>query len=292
MDQHLQPLYRDYASDLNTMGILMMEKTEPNSPVTDGFDIILLIIVKNTNKTWNAKHFETDGKSVALHVVNEGTLMNWIDTSGYRRAVEWIIYGKVLLDNGGYIFKLKNELRDFPVHKRELRKTIEFGKLVKSYNEAKYLFELGETKDAYSKILYSLHYLARLAVIEEGYYPEVTVWRQLRQIDMEVYKLYEEFINSKEDMEKRIQLMLIAMDFIISSRSEDSVRHLLNIMRTRDNAWSYSELKSMPMVDPYSLDLSAIFSYLLDKKIIRSVKEEMKDPGFYEQKYAPSGQEH
>lgn len=292
MDHHLLPLYKDYANDLNTLGILMMEKTEPNSPVTDGFDVILLIIVKDINRTWYVKHYETERKSVAMHVVNEGLLMNWVDTSGYRRAVEWIIYGKVLLDKGEYIYELKNQLRDFPVHKRELRKTIEFGKLVKSYNEARYLFDMGECKDAYSKILYSLHYLARLAVIEQGYYPEVTVWRQLRQIDMEVYKLYEEFIDSQEDMEKRVQLMLIAMDFVISSRAADSVRHLLNIMRTRESAWSYAELKSMPMVEPYSLDLNAIFSYLMDKKIIRSVNEEWKEAGFHERKYTVIDQEH
>jgi hypothetical protein len=292
MDHHLFPLYEDYTNDKNTLGILMMEKTEPHSPVTDGFDVILLIVMKKINGTWYAKHYETEGKSVAMHVVNEGLLKNWVDTSGYRRAVEWIIYGKVLLDKHNYIFELKNQLRDFPVHKRELRKTIEFGKLVKSFDEARYLFDMGESKDAYSKILYSLHYLARLAVIEQGYYPEVTVWRQLRQIDLEVYKLYEEFIDSQEEMEKRVQLMLIAMDFVISSRAADSVKHLLNIMRSRGDAWSYAELKAMPMVEPYFLDLSAIFSYLLDKKIIRSVKEEWTKSGFYEQKYLVVDQEH
>jgi hypothetical protein len=292
MDHHLQPLYEEYASDINTLGILIMEKTEPNSPITDGFDVILLIIVRNTNEAWYTKHYKMEEKSIALHIVNKDTLMNWIDTSGYRRAVEWIIYGKAVLDRNGYVFQLKNQLRDFPVDKRELRKTIEFGKLVKSYHEAKYLFELGEYKDTYSKILYSLHYLARLAVIEQGYYPEVTVWRQVRQIDLEVYKLYEEFIDSKEKLEKRVQLMLIAMDFIISSRAEDSAKHLLNMMRSKVSAWSYTELKSMPMVESYSLDLAALFSYLLDKEIIKTVKEKTWDADFLERKYVLNNQEH
>src|SRR5690625_4223560 len=292
MNHHLQPLYEEYANDLNTLGILIMEKTEPNSPVTDGFDVVLLIIVKNINNNWYVKHYDMGGKSVALHIVNEEMLVSWIDTSGYRRAVEWIIYGKAVLDRNGYIFQLKNKLRDLPASKRELRKIIEFGKLVKSYHEAKYLFESAEYKDTYSKILYSLHYLARLAVIEQGYYPEVTVWRQVRQIDLEVYKLYEEFIDGNEELEKRIRLMLIAMDFIINSRAEDSVKHLLNIFRSKDSAWSYAELKSLPIVEAYSLDLAAILSYLLDKNIIQSVKEGAKGTGFYEQKYILSKQEH
>lgn len=103
-----------------------------------------------------------------------------------------------------------------------------FGKVIKSYSEANPLYKSNQYKDANSKILYSLHNLARLAVIEKGSYPEVTVWSQVRQIDMEIYKLYEEFIEGNEEIEKRIQLMIIAMDHIISNRAKVAVEHLLN----------------------------------------------------------------
>ncbi|OZU87782.1 hypothetical protein CIL03_15580 [Virgibacillus indicus] len=289
MEDFLRPIYQEYASNPDTLGVLLLEKTKPTSPLTDNFDVILLIIVKESTQSWKVKHYEFDEKTAALHIVTENLLMQWIDTSGYRRAVEWIIYGKAIFDRNEYIRGLKDQLRDFPTGKRDLRKAIEFGKLIKSYSEAKELYESDEYKDANSKILYSLHYLARLAVIEKGYYPEVTVWSQVKQIDLEVYKLYEEFIESDEEMEKRIQLMIIAMDFVIRSRARVSVRHLLEIMSTKEAAWSYAELKSMPVIAPYTLDLTAIISYLVEKEILLTVRQESKGAGLYHRKYIVAG---
>jgi uncharacterized protein (UPF0332 family) len=286
MERFLRPIYQEHASDANTLGIILMERTKSNSPVTEDFDGILLIIVQNAEQEWQAKHYEfEDERSAAVHIVTESVLMEWIDTSGYRRAVEWVIYGRVIFDRNEYVYNLKNQLRDFPSEKRDLRKAIEFGKLVKSYSEAKDLYETEEYKDANSKILYSLHYLARLAVIEKGYYPEVTVWSQVKQIDLEVYKLYEEFIESREEIKKRIQLMLLAMDFIISNRAKTSVKHLLEIMGTKEEPWSYVQLKTLPETSPYSLDLTAVISFMVEKGLLVTVKEETKGIGVYHRKY-------
>ncbi|MFD1170925.1 nucleotidyltransferase-like protein [Oceanobacillus picturae] len=286
MERFLRPIYQEHASDANTLGIILMERTKSNSPVTEDFDGILLIIVQNAEQEWQAKHYEfEDERSAAVHIVTESVLMEWIDTSGYRRAVEWVIYGRVIFDRNEYVYNLKNQLRDFPCEKRDLRKAIEFGKLVKSYSEAKDLYETEEYKDANSKILYSLHYLARLAVIEKGYYPEVTVWSQVKQIDLEVYKLYEEFIESREEIKKRIQLMLLAMDFIISNRAKTSVKHLLEIMGTKEEPWSYVQLKTLPETSPYSLDLTAVISFMVEKGLLVTVKEETKGIGVYHRKY-------
>ncbi|RKQ31416.1 nucleotidyltransferase-like protein [Oceanobacillus halophilus] len=285
MENFLRPIYQERASDLNTLGILTMEKTNPNSPLTDNFDIILLIIVKEANHSWYVKHYESANETAALHIVTEETLLEWIDTSTYRRAVEWIINGRVVFDRNEYISNLKEKLRDFPLAKRNLRKAIEFGKLVKSFNEAKALFASQNYKDANSKILSSLHYLARLAVIEKGFYPEVTVWNQVKNIDLEIYKLYEEFIESREEISKRIELMIIAMDYVINNRAEVSAEHLLEIMRTKNEPWSYAELKNVPSIKPYTLDLSAIISYLEEKEIILAVLEETKGEEVFQRNY-------
>ncbi|WP_010651431.1 nucleotidyltransferase-like protein [Oceanobacillus massiliensis] len=285
MDNFLRPIYQEHASNPNTMGILTIEKTQHDSPITDDFDMILLIVVNEYEKSWYVKHYEFDGKTAALHIVEENVLMEWIDTSGYRRAVEWIIYGKTVFDRNEYIAHLKEQLRDFPIEKRNLRKVIDFGKLIKSYSEAKSLYETREYKDSHSKILNSLHYLARLSVIEKGYYPEVTVWSQVKNIDFEVYKLYEEFIESNEEVDKRIELMIIAMDFIINNRAVEAAAHLLDLLKEGETAWSYADIKRMPSVQPYTFDLSSILSYLVEKNIIDTVQEETKGIGVFQRKY-------
>lgn len=267
------------------MGILIIEKTQYDSPITDDFDVILLIIVKDYHQTWYVKHYEVAKKTAAVHIVKEDILTEWIDTSGYRRAVEWVIYGKTVFDRNEYIKGLKEQLREFPVEKRNLRKAIVFGKLIKCYSEAKSLYETGEIKDAHSKILVSLHYLARLSVIEKGYYPEVTVWSQVKNIDLEVYKLYEVFIESNEEVGKRIELMIIAMDFVINNRAKTAATHLLDIMKEENTAWSYADIKNMPNVQPYTYDLSAVLSYLIEKNIISVILEGTKGEGVFQRKY-------
>ncbi|WP_087975115.1 nucleotidyltransferase-like protein [Oceanobacillus rekensis] len=285
MENFLRPIYQEHASNPNTIGILIIEKTQFASPITDDFDVILLIIVRNYEQSMYVKHYEVTDKTAAVHVVDEGILMDWIDLSGYRRAVEWVIYGKTVFDRNEYVFRLKEELRDFPREKRELRKAINFGKLVKSYSEAKSLYESGELKDAHSKILNSLHYLARLSVIEKGFYPEVTVWAQVKNIDLEVYKLYEVFIDRQEEVKQNIELMIIAMDFVMNKRAKSSAKHLLELMKTNDRPWSYADIKNKPMVQPYRFNLSAILSYLVEKSIISVILEETKGVGVFQRKY-------
>lgn len=285
MEDLLRPIYQERAGDASTLGIVIIERTKPNSPITDNFDVILLIIVKEAESKWQEKHYEFDNKTAAMHTVTEQLLMEWIDTSGYRKAVEWIIDGKVIFDRNEYISNLKDQLRNFPHEKRDLRKAMEFGKLVKSYSEVKDLYASEQFKDSYSRMVHSLHYLARLAVIEKGYHPEVTLWNQVRQIDPEVYKLYDELIQSTEAIPQRVQLMILAVDFVISTRAKVSAKHLLDIINTKDEAWSYGEIKQHKKVMPYELDLTAMLGFLNEKGLLTTERINTKGTGVYQRKY-------
>jgi hypothetical protein len=285
MEDLLRPIYQERASQGNTLGILIIEKKKPNSPVTDNFDVILLVIVREADQPWYVKHYEFNNKTAAMHIIDEELLMNWIDTSTFRRAVEWIIYGQTIFDRNEYVANLKEQLRYFPHQKRELKMTMEFTKLIRSYSESKDLFDSDQHLDAYSRMLHSLHYLARLAIIEKGYHPEVTVWNQVRRIDPEVYKLYEELIKSNEDTDKRVKLMLLAVEFAISSRSEGCTKHLIQIMASREEAWTFGELKVHPDIEPYALDLSSTIEYLVEKGMIDVVQTETKGKHIFHRKY-------
>lgn len=285
MEDLLRPIYQERASQENTLGVLIIEKTKPNSPVTDNFDVILLIIVKKAKQSWYVKHYEFENKTAAMHVVDEELLKSWIDTSTYRRAVEWIIYGKTIFDRNEYVADLKEQLRTFPQEKRELKMAIEFSKLIRSYGESRDLYESGQYLDAYSRMVRSLHYLARLAIIEKGYHPEVTVWNQVKRIDTEVYKLYEELIQSNEGIEKRVQLMLLAVEFAVSTRSEICAKHLLDIMKEKEGSWTFGELKVHIEITPYAMDLTSMIEYLSQKGIIETVPTETKGAGIYHRKY-------
>ncbi|MBM7572480.1 nucleotidyltransferase-like protein [Aquibacillus albus] len=285
MEDLLRPIYQERASNSNTHGILLIEKNKPISPVTDNFDVILLVIVSDPNQAWFVKHYEFEGKTAAMHIVDHELLKSWIDTSTYRRSVEWIINGKIIFDRNEYVEKLKNELSTFPQEKRQLKQAIEFAKLTRSFSEARDLFDSGQFLDAFSKVLRSLHYLGRLAIIEKGYHPEVIVWSQVKRIDRETYKLYEELIQSDEAIDKRVQLMLLAVEFALSSRAETCSQHLIEIMNTKEEPWGYGELKVHPAVQSYAFDLSSMVEYLLEKNIIKVVPVETKGNSIFHRKY-------
>ncbi|MFD1360698.1 nucleotidyltransferase-like protein [Lentibacillus salinarum] len=285
MENLLKPIYEESASNPDTLGIILIEKKKPDSPITDNFDVILLVIVRSAETEWQERHYQFNDKIGAMHTITDHLLRRWIDTSGYRKAVEWAMAGKIIFDRDAYVSRLKEQLRTFPHDKRDLRKAMEFGKLLKSYTEVRDLYQTGQYKDAFSQMVNSLHYLARLVVIEKGYFPEVTLWDQVKKIDPEVYKLYDELIESHEDIEKRVQLMLLAADFVISKRARVSAKHLLDIMRTKDGPWSYEGIREHPGVKPYELDLTAMLNYLTEKDIIMTDKVETNAHGVYHRHY-------
>ncbi|MGI8315007.1 nucleotidyltransferase-like protein [Halobacillus mangrovi] len=287
MEDVLRPIYQERASQSNTLGILILEKNKPISPVTDNFDVILFIIVRDPEETWYVKHYEFDNKSAAMHIVDEDLLQHWIDTSSYRRAVEWVINGSVIYERNDYVTELKEHLREFPQENRDLKKVIEFAKLIRSYSESKNLYDSEQYLDSFSQMVRSLHYLARLSIIEKGFHPEVTVWNQVKRIEPEIYKLYQELIESGEPTDKRIQLMIIAVEHSISKRSRTSARHLLQLMSEREEPWSFGELKVHPEIQEYILDLSSMIEYLVDNQIIEVVLQETKGPNIFHRTYKP-----
>ncbi|WP_163971042.1 nucleotidyltransferase-like protein [Oceanobacillus halotolerans] len=286
MESLVRPIYQERTSDPNTLGVLIIEKTKPVSPVTENFDSILLIIVKDAEKAWYVKHYELDeDKDVALHIVRESLLTKWIDQNENRIATEWIVYGRIIFDRNGYMAALKDQLRSFPEDKRDHRKLIELGKLIKSYHDVRDLYDLGHYKDAYSRMVHCLHYIARLAVVEKGYLPEITVWDQVKNLDPEVYKLYNELIGSSEELKKRIELLLLATDMLIHSRTKIASKYLIDVMQTKNNAWTYSELKEHPLLYPYELNLTTILAYLVEKDIIHIERRKTKGEGVYKRVY-------
>lgn len=262
-----------------------MDKKRMISPETDNFDSILLVIVHSLEEKWTVKHYEYENKSAALHVIDRNLLYKWIDTSTYRRAVEWIINGRIIYDRNEYLAQLKETLHIFPQENRQLRLMIEFSKLTRSYMEARNLHESSNYMDAYSRLLRSLHYLGRIAILEKGYYPEVMVWNQVKQIDLEVYKLYEELIRNTEEMKKRIELMLIAIEFALNKRINSCADHLIGIMKDRSEPWGFDELKTHPAISPYRYDVISAIEFLISKDIIEVVLEETKSKTIHHRKY-------
>jgi hypothetical protein len=284
MEDILRPIYQERASQANTLSILSIEKKLHEITITDTFDTVLLVIVKELETPYFIKNYTYEHKKAALHIVREDQLKEWLLFGSNRKIVEWITQGKILFDRNEYMTGLKNELRDFPFYERKIKIGLEFAKLVRRYMEGKAFFENGQHLDAYNYVVHALHHLARLAVIENGFHPEITVWNQVRQIEPEIFKLYEELLTSEESLEKRLELLFIASEFLIHSRTSFGAAHLLEVMEDHDE-WTINELLNHPDLEHYNVDLSIMLEFLIDKNFVQVINVTTKGPGIYHRHY-------
>jgi len=287
MEDILRPIYQERASQSNTLGVLLVEKKRKSSHITDSFDVVLLIIVKEADQSLFIKHYTYGDKKAAMHVVSESQLQEWLLLGTNRKIFEWIHEAKILFDRNEYVMNLKTELRDFPFNGRKIKMGLEFAKLIRRYVDGKALFESGQFLDAYNYVVHSLHHLARLAVIENGLHPELTVWHQVKQIEPEIYKLYVELVNSEETLEKRLELLFLASEFLIHSRTSIGTSHLLDVLRGKEY-WLFNEIMNEKELIPYSVDLAVLIEYLIEKHLIEVVNVETKGNGVFHRCYRVS----
>jgi hypothetical protein len=287
MEDILRPIYQERASQSNTLGVLLVEKKRKSSHITDSFDVVLLIIVKEADQSLFIKHYTYGDKKAAMHVVSESQLQEWLLLGTNRKIFEWIHEAKILFDRNEYVMNLKTELRDFPFNGRKIKMGLEFAKLIRRYVDGKALFESGQFLDAYNYVVHSLHHLARLAVIENGLHPELTVWHQVKQIEPEIYKLYVELVNSEETLEKRLELLFLASEFLIHSRTSIGTSHLLDVLRGKEY-WMFNEIINEKELIPYSVDLAVLIEYLIEKHLIEVVNLETKGNGIFHRCYRVS----
>lgn len=267
MEHVLRPIYQERASHPHTLGVILMNKRNDAPNLTDTFDSVLLIIVKEAEGPITTKHYLYGDSKMVMHIVTESRLRKWLFRGSNRKLVDWIFFGKVLFDRNEFLFKLRSELQEFPFNGRKFKAGIQFSKLIRRYLEGKEFFERGEFLDAYSHVVESLHHLGRLSVIDSGIYPEVTVWAKVKLIEPAVYKLYEELIMSNESLEKRLELLFLASEFMINNRTRDGAEHIVETMLSKET-WTIQELHDHPELSYYSTDLEVFIEYLIDKGYI------------------------
>lgn len=267
MEQILRPIYQERASQESTLGVVLVEKREKVSPSTDTFDTILLIITKENETAVFTKHYTYENKKAAMHIITEKQLQKWLLLGTNRKIVDWLFNGRIIYDRNEFMEKLITELREYPFAGRKIKMGLEYAKLIRRYLEGRVLFEEKNYLDAYRHVIESLHHLARLSVLENGLPPEVTVWSQVKKIEPAIYKLYEELVLSDESIDKRLELLFLASEFLIHSRTADGAQHIMEVM-AKKKSWTIQELHEQEELRNYSSDLEVFIEYLVDKEIV------------------------
>lgn len=285
MDDLLRQLYQDRTNDENTLGVISMEKKKKQDANTDYFDVVLFIVLTDNMQEWEIKHYEYNGCKVAMHLVNTTRLNDWLLNSSNRRVVDWLMNGKVIFDRNEYMKEFRQQMIEFPIKERQVKIGVEFSKLIRRFTDGKTLYYEGHYLDSYNQFVHALHHLARLSVIEHGFYPEVTVWQQVKKIEPEIHKLYSELVTGNESINKKLELLLIANEFELMTKTKLGSAHLLELMKTKEESWTIQELKDRLSNNDYSLDLSILLEYLVQKGYVDVVKQQTKGKSIFHRKY-------
>lgn len=188
-----------------------------------------------------------------------------------RNIIHWILQGDLWMDKKGHLQEIRARLRQFSDEIREQRLFLEFSLFLRSYLQSKEYLENGHVLDAYNNILEALHHWARIVIIEHAQHPEVTVWKQVNEINHGVYKLYEELTSSVETLKERVQLVLLASEFSVLSKMEASCKYLFRILKSREEPWSIHELKERLEASRLHVEVALILKKLLKRGLVRQV---------------------
>ena len=275
------------------IGVFLIDNPYRYNPLIDGLDLLLLAVVERDEHEKSVRHVRTDGKRMQIRTVATAVLDEWIAGVENRSIIPWIVRGEILMDRDGYLERVKQRVIDFPEELRKEKLAAEFSAFLRKFLHAKQDLQDGNILDANSNVLAALHHWAHISLIEDGVHPELTVWAQMKKYNPGIYKLYEELTTSMESLEKRVQLVLLACEFHVISKMKSCCRLLLDLIKSREEPWSMSELMARPELKSLRLDLSLLLRKLVTRGLIREVAvlPVSGDPDALELQYAAVKQE-
>jgi hypothetical protein len=271
MDIDREQLFLKFRDDKRVISIAAVDNPKQLPVLTDGFDVLLLIITNDSLLNNYFINYSRDEVRIQERWVDPTSLEHWIRNGDNRNIIHWLLRGEILLDQNTYLEGLRHRMLEFPVDLREHKLLIEFSMFLRKYLRSKEYILDEHLLDAYNNILEALHHWARIVIIEEGYHPEITVWRQIRTINPGVYKLYEELTMSKETIKQRVQLVLLACEFSVMSKMERCCKALVQIMDQREQPWGADELLRHPDLVEIKVELPLLLNKLVKKSLIKEV---------------------
>ncbi|WP_155987823.1 nucleotidyltransferase-like protein [Gorillibacterium massiliense] len=254
----------------DVIGIVAYEKDAHFSTLTDYFDLMLLVVIESVDTGISLSHYIKDHCRIQEIRLSKNRLTMEMDKGTNHELLGWATKGEILLDKDAYLGKLRLEWDELTTEMQERMLLAEFSIFLRKYLQSKEYERTHLLLDAYRYLLEALYHWARLVIIESGAYPGISVWEQVKPINLGVYKLYEELTTSSESLLKRVQLVHLACEFSVVSKMEESCRALLKLLE-KSGAIGIREIYEGLGLHDAEINLSLILDKLLGKELIEEV---------------------
>ncbi|CAH1231827.1 nucleotidyltransferase-like protein [Paenibacillus sp. LjRoot153] len=266
-----EQLLLKFRNDPRIISVMAVDNPKQLPSLTDGFDTLLLIVTNDLRLNNHTTNYIRDDSRIQERWTDPTSIEQWIRHGVNRNILHWLLKGEILLDQNTYLEGLRHRILEFPGDLREHKLLIEFSHFLRKYLQSKEYILDDHILDAYNNILEALHHWARIVIVEDGYHPEITVWRQIRAINPGVYKLYEELTMSKETLKQRVQLVLLACEFSVMSKMEHCCEAFIQILRDSEHPLSSDELQQHSQLVEIKSELPLLLNKLVKKGLIKEV---------------------
>jgi hypothetical protein len=277
-----------FGREKGLISLLVVANPFSYQPLIDGMDRLALVVLDTESPGKDTEHWVWEDMCIQVRRVTQEMLERWIVRGDNRNVVHWLVQGDILIDKENYLLDLCNRLMEWSPLLREQKLLSEFSRFNRTYLQAKQDLKEGQVLDAYSNVLSSLHHWAHIALVEEGMHPELTVWEQMHRVNPGIYKLFEELTTSRETLEQRVQLVLLACEFSMLNKMQSSCALLIRLIESRKQSWSPAELLQHPDLSGLSLDLSLLLQRLVKRGYILEIARPIQQrcAGLLELRYA------
>ncbi|MGD8192033.1 nucleotidyltransferase-like protein [Brevibacillus ginsengisoli] len=283
MNQELQKYQENILRQQHVLSVLLLDNREDSSLVHEGKNLIYLIVLNQPGEKWETSYLICQDQIVVEHRIHQWHLeqLSLQGTDHYLYSL--LRQGEVIFDQHDYLRSNRDRLTRLSHQMRKRRICEEYSVFLQYFLEAKELLHQNHTMDAFQAVLKALNGWARLVVIEAGEIQEAVLWNQVKRLEPTIYKLYEELIAGSEPLEKRMELLLLPIEFQIMSKMKEATCLITDIINTQNKPWTYEELKRHPEITDSRINLGLLLDKMLRRSFIQSVPVRMNDKVVEEQ---------
>ncbi|USG64712.1 nucleotidyltransferase-like protein [Brevibacillus ruminantium] len=227
-----------------------------------------LVIVNSPQDQWGVRQLLTKEEIILEQQISVWELEKGMVHGLDENLVTWILRGEVVWDKNEYLARLRQRLHRLPESLQKRMLCREYSRVLHAFQETRDFLQEGMILDAYHSLFKALYAWAKWIVYHAGEQPESAIWSQVKNLDPSLYKLYEELTINHEELEKRVELILLPLDFFLSSRLKESVRYLIEVMETRTTPWKLSELAEHTSIARYGIETSLLIEKMVQKSLL------------------------
>lgn len=253
----------------DVQSVLMVPRHDKHTSLLAGR--LFLIVVKRQDAESACRQFVYNGELIIEQQFNTWQLEKWAHQGLDERLAGLFHQAEIIRDEGNYVTGMMERLLRMPASLQKRRVCEEYSILLRRFLEAKDFLHHGLALDAYGSLMLALSAWARLIVSQAGEQPESAIWLQVKRLDSAVYKLYEELSASSEVVEKRIELLLLPIEFCLTSQLKECAQYVLEVMQTRSRPWQLQELLDHPALAQSRIELHLLLEKLVQRSIVHEV---------------------